>query len=548
MPAALVARDVTVTIGRLTILDGVSLTIAPGHRYGLIGPNGVGKSTLLKVLAGRIRPDRGRVERQPPRATVGLLDQEPERRPGETVRGFVSRRTGVAAATEELELATAALAATANDAAERYDTALHTWLDLGAADHDTRVEETAASLGLSLAVLDQPMATLSGGEAAKAALTSLLVAGQDLILLDEPTNDLDLAGLERLETWVLEQRRALVVVSHDRAFLERTVTDVIELDDHTRTASTFRGGWLAYQEEKATARRHAEEAYAEYSATREALLGRAQRERQWSTTGYNRAKRHPPDNDKALRRFRMEASENLASKARQTEQALARLDEVEKPWEPWDLRFSIGRAERSGNVVASLDGAVVQRGGFTLGPVDLTIGWAERVGIVGPNGSGKSTLLDALLGRVELAAGEQRLGPGVVVGEVEQARHRLDSGRTLLDAVLSATGMTLSEARSLLAKFGLGAGEVERAARTLSAGERTRAILALLMAQGVNCLVLDEPTNHLDLEAIEQLEQAVAGYDGTLLLVSHDRRLLEAVALGRIVRLEQGQVVADSTV
>jgi ATPase subunit of ABC transporter with duplicated ATPase domains len=198
--------------------------------------------------------------------------------------------------------------------------------------------------------------------------------------------------------------------------------------------------------------------------------------------------------------------------------------------------------------VASLDGAVVDRGDFTLGPVDLAVGWAERIGIVGANGSGKSTLLDALLGRIELAAGEQRLGPGVVVGEVEQARHRLDGGRTLLDAVLSATGMTLSEARSLLAKFGLGAGDVERAGRTLSAGERTRAILALLMAQGVNCLVLDEPTNHLDLDAIEQLEQAVAGYDGTLLLVSHDRRLLEAVALGRIVRLEQGQVVADSAV
>ncbi|HEX6785980.1 MAG TPA: ATP-binding cassette domain-containing protein, partial [Acidimicrobiales bacterium] len=461
---------------------------------------------------------------------------------------FVSRRTGVAFATAELELATAALAATAHGAAERYDAALHSWLDLGAADHETRVEETAAGLGLPVAVLDQAMSTLSGGEAAKAALTSLLVAGQDVILLDEPTNDLDLAGLERLETWVLEQRRALVVVSHDRAFLERTVTDVVELDDHTRTASTFRGGWLAYQEEKATARRHAEEAFAEYSATRDALLGRAQRERQWSTTGYNRAKRHPPDNDKNIRRFRMEASENLASKARQTEQALARLEEVDKPWEPWDLRFSIGRAERSGKLVASLDGAVVDRGDFRLGPVDLAVGWAERIGIVGANGSGKSTLLDALLGRIELAAGEQRLGPGVVVGEVEQARHRLDGGRTLLDAVLSATGMTLSEARSLLAKFGLGAGDVERAGRTLSAGERTRAILALLMAQGVNCLVLDEPTNHLDLDAIEQLEQAVAGYDGTLLLVSHDRRLLEAVALGRIVRLEQGQVVADSAV
>ena len=309
--------------------------------------------------------------------------------------------------------------------------------------------------------------------------------------------------------------------------------------------STFGGGWLAYQEEKATARRHAQEAFADYSAKREALTTRAQRERQWSTAGFNRAKRAPDDNDKSVRHFRMEASENLAAKARRTEQAMARLEVVDKPFEPWDLRFSIGRTERSGDLVASLDGAVVERGDFTLGPIDLTIGWAERVGIVGPNGSGKTTLLHALLGRVELTAGRQRIGPGVAIGEVEQARRRLDEGRTLLDAVLSATGFTLSEARSLLAKFGLGANDVGRPARTLSAGERTRAILALLMAQGVNCLVLDEPTNHLDLPAIEQLEQAVGAFDGTLLLVTHDRRLLDAVSLTRVVRLDQGLVVGD---
>ncbi len=189
---------------------------------------------------------------------------------------------------------------------------------------------------------------------------------------------------------------------------------------------------------------------------------------------------------------------------------------------------------------------MVERGDFTLGPIDLAIGWAERVGLVGPNGSGKTTMLEALLGRIELSAGRRRLGPGVVVGEVAQARRRLDAGRTLLDAVLAAaSGLTVSEARSLLAKFGLGAADVGRPARTLSAGERTRAILALLMAQGVNCLVLDEPTNHLDLPAIEQLEQAVAGFDGTLLLVSHDRRLLDAVSLTRVIRLDAGRVVAD---
>ena len=547
VPASLIARDIAVTIGRQTILDGVSVTVAPGHRYGLIGPNGVGKSTLLRVLAGLVRPERGTVRRQPAAASVGLLDQEPERRAGETVRGFIARRSGVAAATTELDDATLALAGgiEGGGTADRYDAALHAWLGVGGADHETRVVGSLARLGLTESILDQEMTTLSGGEAAKAALASLLVAGQDVLLLDEPTNDLDLAGLEQLESWVLDQQRAIVVVSHDRAFLERTVTDVIELDEHTRRARAFGGGWLAYQDERATARRHAEETYAEYAATKDALMTRAQRERQWSSVGFRRAQRAPDDNDKNIRHLRMEASENLAAKARRTEQALARLEVVDKPWEPWDLRFHIGQSERSGKLVASLEGAVVERGDFVLGPVDLEVGWAERVGIVGRNGSGKTTLLSALLGRVELAAGRQRLGPGVVVGEVEQARRRLDSARTLLDAVLSATGLTLAEARSLLAKFGLGAGDVERPAGTLSAGERTRAVLALLMAQGVNCLVLDEPTNHLDLPAIEQLEQAVAGFDGTLLLVSHDRRLLDQVALTRVVRLDGGRVVGD---
>ncbi len=435
MPASLVAHDLAVTIGRVTVLDGVSLTITPGHRYGLIGPNGVGKSTLLRVLAGVLRPDRGAVVRQPPRATVGLLDQEPERRDGETVGAFLARRTGVADATAELEAATIALASTASASdvrgeserviAERYDAALHRWLTLGAAEHEARAEEVLASLGLAPTIVDQPMTTLSGGQAAKASLASLLLAGHDVVLLDEPTNDLDLAGLDRLEAWVLEQERALVLVSHDRAFLERTITDVIELDEHTRRASTFGGGWLAYQEEKATARRHAEEAYDTYTARRDTLVSRARRERQWSTTGYNRAKRDPSENDKNIRHFRMESSENLAAKARRTEQALARLEVVDKPWEPWDLRLSINQTERSGERVAVLEGAVVCRGEFTLGPIDVTIGRAERVGIVGANGSGKTTLLDALLGRVELAAGTRSLGPGVVVGEVEQARRRL---------------------------------------------------------------------------------------------------------------------------
>jgi ATPase subunit of ABC transporter with duplicated ATPase domains len=216
---------------------------------------------------------------------------------------------------------------------------------------------------------------------------------------------------------------------------------------------------------------------------------------------------------------------------------------VEKPWEGWDLRYQLADAARSGDVVMRLERAVIERGSFRLGPVDLEIGWGERVAIAGPNGSGKTTLLLALLGRLPLIEGRRYVGPGVIIGEMDQARATFDVDGPLIDAFVAATGLVISEARSLLAKFGLSAAHVLRSAATLSPGERTRAVLAQFAAQGVNCLVLDEPTNHLDLPAIEQLEAAVEGFDGTLLLVSHDRRLLDAVRTTRALT-PRGAVVA----
>jgi ATPase subunit of ABC transporter with duplicated ATPase domains len=205
--------------------------------------------------------------------------------------------------------------------------------------------------------------------------------------------------------------------------------------------------------------------------------------------------------------------------------------------------MEIAAAPRAGNVVATLNGAVVRRGGFVLGPVDLQIGWGDRVAITGANGSGKSTLLAALLGRVDLAEGTSSLGPAVRLGEVDQARGRFLGEEALLDAFSAEVpDWPTAEVRTLLAKFGLTAEHVLRPAATLSPGERTRAALALLQARGVNVLVLDEPTNHLDLPAIEQLEQALAGYPGTLLLVTHDRRMLDAVHTTRRLVVADGRV------
>jgi ATPase subunit of ABC transporter with duplicated ATPase domains len=536
--ATLVARGVTVSFGDHVVLDEVEFVLAPRDRVGLVAPNGTGKSTLLRVLAGLHTPDRGDVRLAPPSATIGYLPQEPERRPGETVRAFLARRTGVTAAQLELHHATAAVAENQPEAAHRYDVALSRWLALGAADLDSRIGPVWSDLGQPDRLLDQDMTTLSGGQAARASLSAILLSQFDVFLLDEPTNDLDFGGLDRLEEFFDGVPGGAVVVSHDRAFLDRTITSVLELDEHSHRARRFEGGWTAYLDERATARHHAESAYAEYVDKRRVLEQRAREQRQWAVQGARKLTKRPKDNDKAQRDFFLNRTEKQAAKVRVTEKALDRLDVIEKPWEGWDLRLEIASAPRSGAVVARLRDAVVRRGEFTLGPVDLEIGWAERVAVLGPNGSGKTTLLGALLGRLPLESGTQWVGPGVVFGEIDQARDQLSGSESTLDAFLRASGLTRQqEARSLLAKFGLGPDHVERAASSLSPGERTRAVLALLMARGVNCLVLDEPTNHLDLPAIEQLEQALDTFEGTVILVTHDRRLLDAVRLDRRVEV-----------
>ncbi|MFI6293611.1 ABC-F family ATP-binding cassette domain-containing protein [Nonomuraea sp. NPDC050790] len=541
MSATMVVKGLAAGHGERMLFSGLDLVAGPGDVIGLVGANGAGKSTLLRMLAGIDAPEEGEIRLSPATAVVGHLPQEPERRPGETVRAFLARRTGVTKAQQDLDAATQAIVEQAEGADDAYSVALERWLSLGGADLDERAEEVAAELGLKVD-LDQPMTTLSGGQAARAGLASLLLSRYDLFLLDEPTNDLDLDGLDRLETFVRGLRAGTVVVSHDREFLARTVTKVLELDLAQQQVNLYGGGYQAYLDEREVARRHAREQYEEYAETRAGLEARARTQRAWMEKGVKNARRKMPDNDKIGRNARIETTEKQAAKAKQTEKMIERLDVVEEPRKEWELRMEIAVAPRAGAVVATVRQAVVRRGGFTLGPVDLEIGWAERVAITGANGSGKTTLLGALLGRIPLDEGHAALGPGVVVGEVDQARGLFVGQEALIDAFTREARLAPGEARTLLAKFGLRAAHVPRAAATLSPGERTRAALALLQARGVNLLVLDEPTNHLDLPAIEQLESALASYPGTLLLVTHDRRMLEAVQVDRHLKVDQGQV------
>ncbi len=542
MTATLVAKDLAGGHAHRTLFSSLSFTVSPGDVIGVVGANGAGKSTLLRLLAGVDAPLGGSVSSAPDGAFIGWLPQEHERIAGETIEDYLARRTGCAAATAAMESTAEALGSGAPGADDAYAAAFDHWMAAGAADLDDRAPATLAELGFALPT-DTPMTALSGGQVARVALAALLLSRFDLVLLDEPTNDLDLAGLERLESFVASLRTGVVLVSHDREFLARCVTRIVELDLAQNQVAVYDGGYDSYLEERAVNRRHAREAYDEFADKKADLVSRARTQREWSSQGVRNAMKKNPDNDKLRRKASNESSEKQAQKVRQMESRIKRLDEVAEPRKEWVLQFEIAGAPRSSSVVSTLNDASLTRGDFTFGPVSAQVNAGERIGITGPNGAGKSTLLNLLLGHLAPDSGSASLGSSVAIGEIDQARSYLPEDSALGEAFeLAVPEMNPAEARTLLAKFGLKAHQAASPVKDLSPGERTRAGLALLQGRGVNLLVLDEPTNHLDLPAIEQLEEALESYEGALLLVTHDRRLLDNVRLDARWEVDAGKV------
>jgi ATPase subunit of ABC transporter with duplicated ATPase domains len=525
MPASLFLTGVAASFGAQPLFSGLDLILAPGDVTALVGPNGSGKTTLLRIIAGEHPADSGTVLLAPKDAAVGYLPQSPPSA-AQSILDYVRRRTGVAAAQARFERAAEALADHPDDG-EAYTRALDRWLALGGADLDVRLAEVLAKVGLDVA-LERPLGTLSGGQAARAAVASILVSRYDLLLLDEPTNNLDLAGVDAITDFVGRSPAPVLVASHDRAFLDAVATSVLELDLPQQAVNQYAGGWSEYRAARELARTQADAAYQAYVGERTDLAAQARRKTDWAREGRAKSARLGPGM-KLEKKYREDRARRMDQRAARVRDAVERLPEVEQPRREWELHYTIAAAPPSAGVVLTLDAVVVRNGDFTVGPVSGQIGRGERVALVGDNGSGKTTLLAALLGDRAVAAGRVSWGTRVVLGRLDQARP-IGGPETLLDQVMAALDTPDAAAtRKLLAKFGLGADHIGRPGDTLSLGERTRAALAVLQGRAVNVVVLDEPTNHLDVAAIEQLQEALVEFSGTLLIVTHDRALLAAL-------------------
>jgi ATP-binding cassette, subfamily F, member 3 len=503
-------------IGTFVILDHVTAAIALGDRVGLVGPNGAGKTTLLRLLAGLDEPDLGRVQRKAG-LSLGLLAQEAHL--DATFMAAPDLRLAVrhgAVEVEALERTLEELEATGRAGEAEYAELRHRFEALDGYTIDLRVEEALSGLGFARDEWSRPPTALSGGQQTRAALARLVIANPDLLLLDEPTNHLDLGALEWLEEHLRRRQGSLLVASHDRAFLDATVTRVWELRD--RRLTVFRGDYSAYhrQREERDARAEKEAGSHGAAVAREEEL--VQRYRSFR----NYSKMH--EHEARLERLRDE--------------------QVEAPRAARKLKLPTTALRgqgpgRSGELVVRADDLIVGYArpatGDAPGPARvarapfLAAQRGERIGIVGPNGAGKTTLLRTIAGDLPPLDGSIGFGNAVQIGYLAQLRGAGIPGATVLDALLDALPITPGEARSYLARFLFRGDDVQKEVRLLSGGERSRLELALLGILPSNLLLLDEPTNHLDIPAREAIESFLRDTPATVLVVSHDRRLLETL-------------------
>jgi len=506
----LVATGLGKAYGALDVFGDLDLRIEEGDRIGMVGPNGAGKTTLLRILAGVEPPTTGQVVRKRG-LTVGYLPQDPP------PAADLTLREAMLAVFADLRARAEALAALEHrlaEAASRGDDGYAALLDeygqeqmafeaAGGYTYETRIRQVLGGLGFHEDEHDKPLAYLSGGERTRALLAQLLLQEPDLLLLDEPTNHLDLEAVEWLEETLLHWKGALVVVAHDRYFLDKVATRIWEVNFGRLDA--YRGNYSAYHLQRE--------------------MRRERQRREWEEQ-----QEFIAQTEEFIRRNLAGQRSKEAQGRRTRLERFLRDEAIERPLEERNIRLGLTTTIRSGDLVLATKDLVVGYDRPLFWCPDVEIRRGDRVALIGPNGAGKTTLLKTILGLVPPLSGKVRLGASVQIGYLAQAQAGLDPDQSVLEAVLEVKNLPLTQARSFLGQFLFTGDDVFREIRTLSGGQRSRVALARLTLQGANFLLLDEPTNHLDLASQEVLEEVLGRFPGTILLVSHDRYLVQALA------------------
>jgi ATP-binding cassette subfamily F protein 3 len=533
--------NVSKSFGDNLILDRVSFTVNPGERAGLIGANGCGKTTLLKIILGELQPDSGSARLSPAEVRVGYLAQALEYEPGQTVgQVMAAALAGLAEAERQMEALSAAMATAQGQDLQRllgeYDRALATFERQGGYNFQSRVDAVLDGLDLRDLSQDTPVDILSGGQKTRLGLARLLLSNPDLLLLDEPTNHLDIEALEWLERFLQGFRGAVLIVSHDRTFLDRTVGAILELDLLTHTVTCYPGTYTDYAQTK---QREWEKQWTAYK-DQQAFITRLE---STLTAKKNYARSIEAGTvDFATRKIAMRIAHRAVIQQRRLQRLLDSEERLDKPERTWQMKLQFADTPPSGRDVLVLEGVAMGFGQHDLfRDVSLTLRAGERIALVGPNSSGKTTLARLILGELAPLAGRVRLGTGVRVGYYAQEQEDLDPDSTPYDLIRTVAPLDQTESRSFLHYFLFAGDDVFVPVGSLSFGERARLALARLVAQGCNFLLLDEPINHLDIPSRTRFEQAMTAFEGTVLAIVHDRYFIDRFASG-LWAVERGTV------
>lgn len=535
-------KEVSKSFCGKVILSNISFTVDYGEKAGIIGSNGVGKSTLLKIIARQLHQDSGEINTNT-LESIGYLKQEFEI-PEESlsVTSFIKWYIGIDKLEKRLNELQEELEKNESNI-EEFCAVQEKYIRLDGYNFDYKLDNILNGLGILPVVRNKKIKDLSGGQKSKIILAAVLLKGADLLLLDEPTNNLDIKSIEWLEGYLKSVNMPCLIVSHDRRFLNAVTTKTLEINFFDRTLSSYPGNYAQYREFKEAKERRQLELYEAQQEKKKELQDSIRQKKDWASKG---RKQGVKDNDKYTRGYERDRSSGLASKARKIEKQIEKLDKIERPRVKKKLKININFSKIKGSTMIYAKELICgYPNGFKTSPITFDVKFGEKVIIVGENGSGKSTFIKTLFSNLEKISGTMDIGTGLNIGYISQDT-KIDTDQDLEQFIIESIDEEKLEDKSkvytTLAQFNFTYEERQKKYAMLSPGERTRARLVIFSLLDINVLVFDEPTNHLDIEALEALEEVISSFDGTVIAISHDREFIGRVHPDKIYKMENGNL------